>query len=87
MTKRQNLIGSEVRKLRYAQDLTQDMLAARCARVGWDVSRGTLAKVEAQVRRVSDVEVLILAKALKVTAADLYPSHFRSKQSVSYPSR
>ena len=69
----ENVVGPQIRKLRYRQSLTQDALAARCARLGWDVSRGTVAKVEAQVRCVSDSEMLVFARALKVGVDALYP--------------
>jgi transcriptional regulator with XRE-family HTH domain len=68
---KQNLAGGRVRKLRTAEGLSQEQLAARCQTAGWDVSRGTLAKIEAGVRRLNDAEVVILAKALRVPVADL----------------
>ena len=40
------------------------MLTARCSRVGWDVAENTIAKVEAQIRCVSDREIVCLARAL-----------------------
>lgn len=68
-----NIIGRKVGKIRSSQGLSQEQLAARLARQGWDLSRGTLAKVEAQVRRVSDKELLLLARALGVRTDDLFP--------------
>ena len=68
-----NIIGTQVRKHRYQQGLTQEMLAARTATKGWDISRGTLSKIEAQVRCVSDRELLLLSKSLKVSLKELYP--------------
>ncbi len=73
MRHKSNIVGPKVRKLRYQRDLLQDDLAAKCALLGWDLSRGTLAKIEAQVRCVNDQELLVLSKALKVTVNDLYP--------------
>jgi hypothetical protein len=40
---------------------------------GWDLSRGTLSKIEAQLRCVTDAELVILARALKVEAAEILP--------------
>lgn len=71
ITGRLNLAGSRVRKLRVASSLTQEQLAARCQTIGWDVTRSTLAKIEAGVRRLSDAEVVVLAKCLKVGIAEL----------------
>lgn len=67
-----NLIGPKVREIREAQEITQADLAARCNVLKWDISRGTLAKIESQVRRVTDEEVALLGKALKVPVGDLY---------------
>ena len=68
-----NIPGNQVRKLRSQQDLSQEQLSAKCQRVGLDISRGTLAKIEAGVRCVSDQEALLLALALGVVVADLFP--------------
>jgi transcriptional regulator with XRE-family HTH domain len=71
--KPQNIVGPQIRKLRYQQELTQEMLAARCARLGWNISRPTLSKIEAQLRCVVDSELMILAKALRVSLEMLFP--------------
>ncbi len=68
-----NLVGPAVRRLRSEKKLTQERFAARCNVMGWDLSRGTLAKIEAGVRRVSDLEAMLLATALKVHIRQLYP--------------
>lgn len=67
-----NVVGPQVRKLREAQGLTQGDLVARCNVLKWEITRGTLAKIESQVRRVTDDEVALLAKALRVEMKDLY---------------
>ena len=72
MSAKQNIIGPQVRKLRYEQDLTQGQLAAKCNVLGLDISRGTLSKIEAQVRQVTDAEVQILAKALRTKIEVLF---------------
>jgi transcriptional regulator with XRE-family HTH domain len=74
MAKVQNVVGPQVRKLRYQQEVTQEALAARCGVLGWDLSRATLSKIEAQLRCVTDTELEILARALKVEIAALYPT-------------
>ena len=68
-----NIIGKQVSRLRNGLDLSQEDLSARCQRQGLDISRGTLAKIEAGVRCVSDSELLLLAKALEVSVSDLFP--------------
>jgi DNA-binding XRE family transcriptional regulator len=66
----QNLIGERVRKLRETRNLTQDQLAGACQRLGWDVSRVTVTKIETGVRAVNDGEIVMLAAALKSTPGD-----------------
>lgn len=68
-----NIIGKQVSRLRNQQGLSQDQLSAKYQRVGLDISRGTLAKIEAGIRCVSDQEILLLAKALEVSVAELFP--------------
>lgn len=68
-----NIIGPQVRKARVAAGLTQDLLAARCGALGWDISRATLAKIEARVRCVTDAELWMLAEAVGCQLESLYP--------------
>lgn len=67
----QNLVGPRVQKLRTTAKLSQEFLSARCQTLGWDISRGTFAKIESGLRRVNDAELVILAKALHCEVADL----------------
>ncbi|OZG72977.1 transcriptional regulator [Hahella sp. CCB-MM4] len=67
-----NLIGANVKRFREIQQLTQDQLATRCKIEGWNLSRGTLAKIEARVRRVTDYEVATMAKALRISVSELF---------------
>lgn len=69
---RMNLVGPRVREIRKSQGLTQDELVARCNLLGWSISRSTLAKIESQVRRVTDSEAALLARALKIEVGELY---------------
>ena len=68
-----NVVGPQVRHIRESRGMTQEALAARCNVLKWDISRSTLAKIESQVRRVTDEEVALLARALKVDVKQLYP--------------
>ncbi|WP_409438757.1 helix-turn-helix domain-containing protein [Psychromonas sp. GE-S-Ul-11] len=67
-----NIVGKNVRKIREKNDWTQEQLAARCNLLEWNISRGTLAKIEAKVRRVTDVEVELLAEALGANIEALF---------------
>ncbi len=68
-----NLVGPQVRRARTQLDLTQEDLAAKLQRAGWDVSRASLAKIEAQLRWVADAELYLLAEVLGMTMVDLFP--------------
>jgi transcriptional regulator with XRE-family HTH domain len=67
-----NLIGPNIRDIRKSMNLSQKDLVARCNLLGWDISRGTLAKVESRTRKISDGEVLYFSKALKVEVGALF---------------
>ena len=69
-----NVVGEKVRQLRLAKGWSQDTLAAKCNLAGWDLSRGTLSKIEARLRLVTDSEAFALAKVLGVDIAALYPT-------------
>lgn len=71
--KSKNIVGPQVRKLRDQKGLTQEMFAARCTVLGLDLSRATLSKIEAQLRCVTDAELVVLAEALKVDVTTLLP--------------
>lgn len=69
-----NVVGSRVRTARLAHRpaMTQRELAERLQLGGWDVSRSGIAKIEARLRKVTDVEVVLLARALDVAVAALF---------------
>jgi transcriptional regulator with XRE-family HTH domain len=77
--KSRNFVGSKIRQLRNAKNWTQEVLAARCGVVGYDLARGTLAKIEAEIRGISDVELFVIARVLGVNIADLFPVHFANQ--------
>ena len=68
-----NIVGPQVRRIRYQQGLTQPAFSAKCQLIGWDISREGIAKIESQMRCVSDMELLKLAKALRVHFSVLFP--------------
>lgn len=69
-----NIVGKRVQeaRLKFTPPLSQEELAARLELNGWRISRGTLAKIESGVRQVTDIEVMALSKALKVSADWLF---------------
>ncbi len=71
------MIGPTLRSLREAEGLTQAELAGRLQLAGWDISRETLAKVESQVRCVTDRELVRFAEVLDVDPSELLkPARF-----------
>ena len=54
--------------------MTQEQVAARCQVRGFDLTRGTVAKIESQVRAVSDHEIPFLAIGVDVDIQELFPT-------------
>jgi len=66
-----NIVGQNLRRKRVELQLSQDQLTTKCNLAGWDLSRGTLAKIEAGLRRVNDAEVVLLATVIGMSTNDL----------------
>lgn len=71
MTTPANICGPAVARQRRKLDLTQAELQHRCRASGWKVARSVLAKIENQTRSVSDLELVALARALRVDVTRL----------------
>jgi transcriptional regulator with XRE-family HTH domain len=84
MKEPRNIVGPQVRELRIKQGLTQPLLVAKLNLLGWEISRETLAKLETQIRWVSDSELLLLSKALEVPLDDLYPPNANANRSARF---
>jgi transcriptional regulator with XRE-family HTH domain len=69
-----NIVGPHIRKRRNELEMTQEELAAQCQLNGFDISRGTLSQIEAQLRCVTDDELLALARVLNVSTDSLFPA-------------
>ena len=67
-----NIIGRNVRTIREQKGWTQEQLAAKCNLIHWEISRSTVAKIESNVRRVTDIEVQKLALAFDVDESVLF---------------
>ncbi|MUK93137.1 helix-turn-helix domain-containing protein [Aliivibrio fischeri] len=67
-----NIVGAQIRAIRKEKKLTQEQLAAKCNLEGFDISRGTLAKIEAGVRQIIDIEIVLISKALDVDISKLF---------------
>jgi transcriptional regulator with XRE-family HTH domain len=70
-----NLIGPQVRALRWKRGLTQEALATRLQVFGAaGLDRGKLAKIESQIRSVFDYELLAISHVLGVSPGYLAPT-------------
>jgi transcriptional regulator with XRE-family HTH domain len=68
-----NWAGARIREIRLQQGLSQQMLSARCETSGLTLSRETLSKIEAQVRCLTDMELLTMATVLRVKVKEFFP--------------
>ncbi len=73
MAESKNVVGEKVRIVRNQRGWSQEGFAAKCQLMGWDVDRGTISKIEAGLRRVTDAELYMLARTLKLKVEDLFP--------------
>ena len=66
-----NIVGSRVVQARKAANppITQKDLIARLQVLGIKMDQSTLSKIENRQRPVTDIEVIALSKALKISAA------------------
>ncbi len=68
-----NVVGPKIRSLRIQFSWTQDVLAKYLRRMGWKISRSTLAKVEARLIHVSDSDLLYFVRLFEVEPSYLLP--------------
>jgi transcriptional regulator with XRE-family HTH domain len=68
-----NVVGPKIRSLRLQFSWTQDVLAKSLRRMGWKISRSTLAKVEARLIHVSDSDLLYFVRLFEVEPGRLLP--------------
>jgi len=68
-----NSIGKRIAALRNQKGMTQEDLAGAVAvKVGWDISRYTIKRIETGEREVTDIEIRRLATALGVNIQELF---------------
>jgi transcriptional regulator with XRE-family HTH domain len=79
---RKNVVGPNLHRIRTGAGLSQEELAARCQRLGWDIARDTITRIEGRKRLVTDYEILLLALALKVNPTVFFPYKIDPRQCV-----
>ena len=67
MLRMQNITGKNIQSIRKNKNLTQEDLAIRLQIHGLGHTRSTIAKIENGLRRVTDIELQVMAKALEVS--------------------
>ena len=75
-----NLVGPQVRKWRDNAGWSQEIMASKLQLLGWSISRHSLAKLELGLRRVSDCELIFLARVFRVDLRDLFPRQMPLKE-------
>ena len=73
MAQFKNVVGPQVRRIRYGLKLRQRDLAARLEVAGWQIDRAGVSKIESRLVHVSDYRQFYLAYALGVSVMDLLP--------------
>jgi transcriptional regulator with XRE-family HTH domain len=74
--KKLNVVGPQLRMLRKWRRWTQSDLSTKLCSLGWKVSRGSVAQIEITQKRITDCDLIFLAKALDVSIADFFPTTF-----------
>ena len=75
-----NVVGPQVRKFRVRKGWTQSILARKLQLQGWSISIGSLGKLEAQLRRVPDCELMFLSKVLGISIPEFFPKSIPLRQ-------
>ncbi len=63
--------GQHLRALRIEREWTQEQMAAKLQLVGYDITRGALAKIESGTRHVYLDDLLALQKVLNISFDEL----------------
>jgi transcriptional regulator with XRE-family HTH domain len=74
-----NMIGPQVRKLRYARQWSQNTLSTKLQLLGWDIDRVSVAKIESRLVHVDDYELLYFVKVFNINLSDLFPNLDRER--------
>jgi len=75
-----HFVGQVVGELRQKRGLTQEQLAAQCQVRGLNLSRSSLAKIEARIRHVLACELVVIAKVLNVPVEEFFPAGFGERR-------
>ena len=65
-------IGQNIRRLREARDMTQDLLAAKLQLRGCDITRSAVAKIEVGQRHLYPDEIILIREILDVSFDEIF---------------
>ena len=68
----EKLVGSNIRKLREAANLTQEQVAAKLQVQGCDITRSAVAKIEVGQRYLYPDEIILLRQILGTSYEDIF---------------
>ena len=69
---RKNIVGIRIKAARKAAEFSQMRLAAEMQLLGIKIDRSTIAKLESGKRPATDIEIVAIAKILKVSIPQLF---------------
>jgi transcriptional regulator with XRE-family HTH domain len=75
-----NVVGPQVQRFRLRKGWTQPVLAQKLQLQGWSIGKGSIGKLEAQLRRVPDCELMFWARVLGVSVSELFPKEAALKR-------
>ena len=67
-----NMVGGNIRKLRNAKQMSQQMLSNKLEMMAIYICRGSISRIEDKQRTVTDIELYGIAKVLGVTVSELF---------------
>ncbi len=65
-------IGKNIRELREANGMTQEVLAAKLQLNGCDITRSAVAKIEVGQRHLYPDEIILIKEILKASYEDIF---------------
>jgi transcriptional regulator with XRE-family HTH domain len=72
-TKIKNVLGPQIRRRRYQMGWSQSQLAIKLQLAGLDIDRNGIKKIEGQLARIKDIEILYLRRVLQLPCDQLFP--------------
>jgi len=69
-----NLVGPQIRKLRFARGWSQAKFAVQLQLKGLDMGRDVVARIECRIHCIRDRDILLFARTLGVEVSKLFSS-------------